>query len=248
MRIPGTNIEKTEKTCAIAYAEGNDVYMMREIGYGNTVAGEVQGFYGAKSLKPYLKYNDFPLENKTIGWGDIALFLRVVNLIAHEMAHSIKHTTDNTQEHFEAMGKIIAQFNAVITEHQGRTILGEGKQMSLKNRRALGVEKEDTVAITYFSGSDVEMEESEISPTKTKKIKTFKEGDYLLADDDLAAIITSVERDSYTASIISGHEADPETVKVLKTEAVEFPFKKGRLYRDNTNNETLFVIDIIHTP
>ena len=248
MRIPGTDIEETKETRAIAYAEGKDVYMMREIGYGNTVAGEVQGFYGAKSLKPYLKYNNFPLENKTIGWGDIALFLRVVNLISHEMAHSIYGTTDNTQEHFEAMGKIIAKFNAVITEHQGRTVLGEGKQMSLKNRRALGVEKEDTVAITYFAGTDIEMEEAEISPTKAKKIKTFKEGDYLLVEDDLAAFITNVEGDSYSAAIIRGYEANPESVKVLKTEAIEYPFKKGRLYRDSLNYETLFVTDIIPAP
>lgn len=247
MRIPGTNIEKTEKTCAIAYAEGNDVYMMREIGYGSTVAGEVQGFYGAKSLKPYLKYNDFPLESKTIGWGDIALFLRVVNLISHEMAHSIYHTTDNTQEHFEAMGKIIAQFNAVITEHQGRTTLGKGKEMSLKNRRALGVEKEDTVAITYFSGTDAEMEEAEISPTKVKKIKTFKEGDYLL-HNDLATIIEEVKDSVYIASYIQGYDVDAEVLEIPRTEAIEYPFKKGRLYKDTLSNDILFVTQIKKCP
>lgn len=245
MKIPGTKIEQTIKTTAIAYAEGNDVYMMREIGYGNTVAGEVQGFYGAKSLKPYLKYNDFPIENKTIGWGDIALFLRVVNLIGHEMAHSIYGTTDNTQEHFEAMGKIIAAFNTVITEHQGRTTLGKGKEMGIKNRRALGVEKEDTVAITYFSGTDIEMEKAEISPTSVKKVKNFKVGDYLLVDDDLAVTIESVEDNNYVASYIRGTGAEQEFVNIPKAEAIGYPFKKGRLYRDKSNYETLFVMDII---
>ena len=37
-------------------------------------------------------------------------------------------------------------------------------------------------------------------------------------------------------------------IKVLKTEAIEYPFKKGRLYRDSLNYETLFVTDIIPAP
>ena len=247
MKIPGTNIEETKKTTAVAYAEGNDIYMMRKIGYGNSVAGEIQGFYGAKSLRPYLRYNDFPLENKTIGWGDITLFLRVVNLIAHEMAHSRYGTTDNTQEHFEAMGKIIAKFNGVITEHQGRTTLGDANDLGVKNRRALGVEKGDTVAITYFSGTDAEMEEAEISPTKVKKIKTFKEGDYLL-HNNLAMIIEEVKDSVYIASYIQGYEADAEVLEIPRTEAIEYPFKKGRLYKDILNNETLFVTQIKKCP
>lgn len=246
MKIPGTNIEETKKSIVIAYAKGNDIYMMRQIGYSEySTAGETQGFYGARSLRPYLKYNDFPLENKTIGWGDIALFLRVENLIAHEMAHSIYGTTDNTQEHFEAMGKIIAAFNAVITEHQGRTTLGEAKSMSIKNRRALGVEKSDTVAITYFSGTDAEMTEEEIKPSKAKKVKTFKVGDCLLVKNDLAVTIESVENETYVASYIRGVGTEQEFITIPKAEATAYPFKKGRLYKDILNNTTIFVMDIV---
>ena len=246
MKIPGTNIEETKKTTAVAYAEGNDIYMMRQIGYGNATAGEIQGFYGARSLRPYLKYNDFTLENKTIGWGDITLFLRVVNLIAHEMAHSVYNTTDNTQEHFEAMGKIIALFNAVITEHQGRTTLGGAKDMGVKNRRALGVEKGDTVAITYFSGTDIEMEESEIKPTKAKKVKTFKVGDYLLYNN-LAVEITTVTDAVYEVKFFEPYTGDVlyDFATVPKAEAIEFPFKKGRLYKDLEYDRNLFVMDIL---
>lgn len=248
MKIPGTDIEETKKVNAIAYAEGNDVYMVRKIGFGDTVAGEAHGFYGAKSLKPYLKYNDFPIENKTIGWGDIALFLRVVNLIAHEMAHSIYRTTDNTQAHFEAMGKIIASFNIVIAEHQGRTTLGKGKDMSVKNRRALGVEKDSTVAITYFSGSDIDMEEAEIKPGKAKKIKVFKVGDHLLFEETSGVIIKAIQENDYVVSYIESYEDQHDTFKIPKKEAIEYPFKKGRLYKDIINDETLFVVEVMQSP
>ena len=247
MKIPGTDIEESKNIGAIAYAEGNEIYMMRKIGYSeSSTAGEAQGFYGARSLRPYLKYNDFPLENKTIGWGDIALFLRVENLIAHEMAHSIYHTTDNTQEHFEAMGKIIALFNAVITEHQGRTTLGDAKEMGIKNRRALGVDKGDTVAITYFAGTDVEMEESEIKPSKVKKVKTFKVGDYLL-HNNLAVEITTVTDAVYEVKFSEPYTGDVlyDFATIPKEEAVEFPFKKGRLYKDLEYDRNLFVMDIL---
>lgn len=116
IQVPHSSI-KTETPMEVsAYAEGKTIYFHRKLSYGYSDGGEVSGYFGIESLYPYFIYNEFDIAQKSIGQGDIAVFSKIRKLLAHEMAHVVYHTTDNTDAHYKAMLTIDAKFDTVISE------------------------------------------------------------------------------------------------------------------------------------
>ena len=225
LTIPGTNITETKHDIdAAAFAQGSDIYIEREVRSGQSADGAISGYYGVKTLYPYLEYNEFDLSNKTIGWGDITAFLKVLTLISHELAHVAYGTKDNTKEHLEAMTTIEAEFDTIIAEHRGKTTLSTGKSVPKSIAKDLNITPSDTVALTFFEGTSEEIEK-----IKKEKLPTFKKGDYVIIKNtqELGVVMSVEDRDNYRIRAPDGEET-------LSSQEIEHSYlKPGSLYTYN---------------
>ena len=238
LTIPGTNIKETKHDIdAAAFAQGADIYIEREVRSGQSADGAISGYYGVKTLYPYLEYNEFDLSNKTIGWGDITAFLKVLTLISHELAHVAYGTKDNTKEHLEAMTTIEAEFDTIIAEHRGKTTLSTGKSVPKSIAKDLNITPNDTVALTFFEGTSEEIEK-----IKKEKVPTFKKGDYvIIKNTQELGYVTSVEdRDTYRLNTPSGYIT-------LSVNEIEHSYlKSGSLY--TYGNRIAYIVRISQVP
>jgi hypothetical protein len=158
IQVPHSNV-KIEKPMQVgAYAHAGNIYLQRKIHYGGSSGGETDGFGGVKALYPYFDYNKFDIENRSIGQGDISVFSKIRKLLAHEMAHAIYGTTDNTQNHFEKMLQIDAKFDTTIANFKASSTLVTGSDIPKKSLTSIGAEKSDTIVATYTKGSQSELE------------------------------------------------------------------------------------------
>lgn len=161
IQVPHSNI-KIEKPMSVgAYAHAGNIYLQRKIHYGGSMGGETDGFGGVKALYPYFDYNKFDIENRSIGQGDISVFSKIRKLLAHELAHAVYGTTDNTQNHFEKMLQIDAKFDTVIANFKASSELVSGNDIPKKSLTAIDADKSDTIVTTYTKGSQSELEKLE---------------------------------------------------------------------------------------
>lgn len=149
-----------------AYAEGKTIYFHRKLSYGGSDGGEIGGYYGIESLYPYFIYNGFDLDQKSIGQGDIAVFSRIRKLLAHEMAHAVYHTTDNTDAHYKAMLEIDAKFDKVISEFKASSNITTSPDISKKAKERIGIQSGDNVVVTYTKGSTGTLEKQTYTTPK----------------------------------------------------------------------------------
>lgn len=159
VRVQKMNIKIDKDIDLGAYAEHStqSIYLQRKIGYGT--GDGITDYYGVKTLYPYLEYNDFPLDSKSIGMGDIAAFSKIRKILAHELAHLIEHTTDNTAEHFRAIVAIDSKFDTVISEFKASSRISESLEgLNKKSRDRIGVQKGDRVIITVTKGTEGQVE------------------------------------------------------------------------------------------
>ncbi len=161
IQVPHSNV-KIEKPMSVgAYAHEGNIYLQRRLSYGDSTGGESDGFTGIKSLYPYFDYNQFDLENRSIGQGDISVFSKIRKLLAHELAHAVYGTTDNTQDHYEKMLQIDAKFDTVIANFKASSTLVTGSDIPKKSLNQIDAEKSDTIVATFTKGSQSELEKVE---------------------------------------------------------------------------------------
>jgi len=152
---------------AFAEHSSGTIYLQRQLDFGT--ADGVTDFIGIDSLIPYLDYNDFALDTKSIGQGDIAAFSKIRKTVSHELAHLEAHTKDDTMEHFKAILVIDSAFDKVLSEFKASSKLSTsmmGVREQAKTR--LGVVDGDTVVVTYTKGSSEKMEKIERPPKSAK--------------------------------------------------------------------------------
>jgi len=173
IQVPHSTVKIETPMEVAAYAEGKTIYFHRKLSYGDSAAGEVNGYYGIESLYPYFVYNDFDLEQKSIGQGDIAVFSKIRKLLAHEMAHVIYHTTDNTDTHYKAILEIDSKFDTVISEFKSSSVVTDSQTgISKKAKERIGLQPDDNIVLTYTKGSKGELEKQiYTSPTSAKHTK-----------------------------------------------------------------------------
>lgn len=201
-----------------AYAEGKTIYFHRKLSYGGSDSGEINGYFGIESLYPYFIYNDFDLDQKSIGQGDIAVFSRIRKLLAHEMAHAVYHTTDNTDAHYKAMLEIDAKFDNVIAEFKASSnVTTDQSGLSKKSKDRIGLQSGDNIVVTYTKGSTGNLEKQIYETPKTIK-RTKKDIFYY----------TSKNRYYTYEDILSIYGDNAEILQqVLKTEAIPIGYKIG---------------------
>ena len=229
LTIPNTKIKEVQTIEAAAYAEGNNIYIERNINYGHSTDGAIDGYYGIKTLKPYLAYNDFPLTSKTIGWGDITLFLKLLPLLAHELAHAHYHTEDNTQSHLEAMTTIMAEFNTIIAAHQAKTQLSTTTPPSIS--KSLSIPPSTPVAVTYWEGTDFTIEKESAKAPSSPTTPPLSVEDYVITPTGNITQVYFIDQDKYSVYDIttdskaqySAHELTPA------------PLTPGRFYHHNSS-------------
>ena len=161
-------IQKSEKTTdetvdLVAYAEPstNSIYLQRKISFGT--ADGLEDYSGVRTLYPLLEYNDYSLEDKSIGSGDIAVFSKIRKTLAHELAHLVYMTKDDTAYHFKAMVAIDSKFDSVIAEFKASSRISDSLEgLNKKARDRIGVEKGDKVIITTTKGTEGQVEKQEV--------------------------------------------------------------------------------------
>ncbi len=201
-----------------AYAEGKTIYFHRKLSYGGSDSGEINGYFGIESLYPYFIYNEFDLDQKSIGQGDIAVFSRIRKLLAHEMAHAVYHTTDNTDSHYKAMLEIDAKFDNVIAEFKASSnVTVDQSGLSKKAKDRIGLQQGDNIVVTYTKGSTGNLEKQSYDSPKTAK-HNKKDLFYY----------TSKNRYYTYEDILSIYGDHAENLQqVLKTEAIPIGYKIG---------------------
>ena len=161
-------IQKSEKTTdetveLVAYAEPstNSIYLQRKISFGT--ADGLEDYSGVRTLYPLLEYNDYSLEDKSIGSGDIAVFHKIKSTLAHELAHLVYNTKDDTVEHYKSMVVILGKFDSVIAEFKASSRISESLEgLNKKARDRIGVQKGDQVVVTVTKGTEGQVEKQEV--------------------------------------------------------------------------------------
>ncbi len=161
-------IQKSEKSTdetvdLVAYAEPstNSIYLQRKIGFGT--ADGTKDYTGVKALYPFLEYNDFPLDSKSIGMGDIAVFSKIRKTLSHEIAHLVHNTKDDTADHYKAMVMVDSKFDIVIAEFKASSRISDSIEgLNKKARDRIGVQKGDGVVITTTKGTEGQVEKQEV--------------------------------------------------------------------------------------
>jgi len=168
IRIQKTDKKVDEEFGIVAYAEPttNSIYLQRKIGFGT--ADGTTDYTGVKALYPFLEYNDYSLDSKSIGMGDIAVFSKIRKTLAHELAHLVHGTKDNTADHYKAIISIDAKFDVVIAEFKASSRISDSMDgLNKKARDRIGVQKGDKVVITTTKGTEGQVEKQEV-PTLRK--------------------------------------------------------------------------------
>lgn len=217
IQVPHSSTKIETPMEVAAYAEGKTIYFHRKLSYGGSDSGEINGYYGIESLYPYFVYNDFDIENKSIGQGDISVFSKIRKLLAHEMAHVAYHTTDNTDAHYKAMLEIDAKFDTVISEFKSSSIVTSSQDgISKKAKDRIGLEPTDNVVVTYTKGSKGELEKQSYEIPKSTK--------YAKKD-----ILYSEEKTRYYTyeDIIEGYKNNPEVLQNVLTTLKPTGYKIG---------------------
>ena len=167
IRIQGTNKKMDEEFGIVAYAEHqtNSIFLQRKIGFGT--ADGTTDFTGVKALYPFLEYNDFPIESKSIGMGDIAVFSKIRKTLSHELAHLVEGTKDNTADHYKAIIGIDQKFDIVIAEFKASSRISDSLEgLNKKARERVGVQTGDKVVITVTKGTEGQVEKQAFQSIK----------------------------------------------------------------------------------
>lgn len=163
IRIQKTDKKTDEEFGMVAYAEPstNSIYLQRKIGFGT--ADGTTDYTGVKALYPFLDYNDFPLDSKSIGMGDIAVFSKIRKTLSHELAHLVHFTKDDTADHYKAMVVIDSKFDVVIAEFRASSRISESMDgLNKKARDRIGVQKGDKVVLTVTKGTEGQVERQQV--------------------------------------------------------------------------------------
>lgn len=168
----GTRKKVDEPISLEAYAEfqTNTVYLQRTLAFGE--ADGVRDYSGIKALYPYLSYNEFPNDSKSIGQGDIAVFSKIRKTLAHELAHLKYKTKDDTTDHFRSMVIIDTAFDKAIAEFKASSRLTEDLTgLNKKAKERLGIQKGDTVVVTVTKGAAGELEKQAVPDVRKTTLK-----------------------------------------------------------------------------
>lgn len=228
IQVPHSSTKIETPMEVAAYAEGKTIYFHRKLSYGGSDSGEINGYYGIESLYPFFIYNEFDLENKSIGQGDIAVFSKIRKLLAHEMAHVVYHTTDNTDAHYKAMLEIDAKFDTVISEFKASSDITQSQSgISKKAKERIGLQEGDNVVVTYTKGSSGTLEKQTYTlPPKHAKKDIF--------------YYPEKQRYYTYEEILSRYSDTPEVLQSVLSASVPIGYKIGDYVSIKTRESTAY--------
>ncbi|MDD5453985.1 MAG: hypothetical protein PHW62_00595 [Candidatus Ratteibacteria bacterium] len=209
IRIQKTDKKIDEEFGLVAYAEPstNSIYLQRKIGFGT--ADGTTDYTGVKALYPFLEYNDFPLESKSIGMGDIAVFSKIRKTLSHELAHLVYKTKDDTADHYKAIVIVDSKFDSVIAEFKASSRISDSLDgLNKKARDRIGVQKGDKTVITVTKGTEGQVEKQEVPALRkmtlsdiyrqaiSRELITYKE--MIEKYDDIEDLQRAINAGTYT--------------------------------------------------
>ncbi len=172
LTIKGSQKKVDDEIDLIAYAEHstNTIYLKRKISFGSADGHE--DYFGVKALYPFLAYNDFSLENKSIGQGDIAVFSKIRKTLSHELAHLKFKTKDDTPDHFKAIISIDQKFDSALAEFKASSRISDSLTgLTKKAKERIGVVQGDPVVITVTKGAGGVVEKQEVPELRKTTLK-----------------------------------------------------------------------------